>query len=199
VVVTGIYYAAACILGGLAIAYLARPLFALPMFVLAAFFLWFFRDPERQIPAGRHAVSPADGRVVMVRREGDLTRVAVFMSPIDVHVNRSPIAGRITKVDYKPGKFLVASRDEASLQNEQNLITVQGDDGVQVTFAQIAGLVARRVICDKRPGDRVAMGDRVGLIQFSSRVDILLGPEWELAVGPGERVSAGSTILARRK
>ncbi len=196
---TGIYYAAACVVGGLAIAYLTRPLFAAPMFVLAAFFLWFFRDPERQVPQGRHAVSPADGKVVMIRREGDVTRVAVFMSPIDVHVNRSPIAGRITRVDYKPGKFLVASRDEASLENEQNLITVEGDDGVQVTFAQIAGLVARRVICNKRPGDPVAMGDRIGLIQFSSRVDILLGPEWELAVRAGDRVSAGSSILARRR
>lgn len=198
-VVTGIYYALACLLGGAAVAYLARPLFAIPFFVLAGFFLWFFRDPERAIPKGAHAVSPADGKVVMIRKEGDLTRVAVFMSPIDVHVNRSPIAGKITEVIYKPGKFLVASKDEASLENEQNLITVEGKDGVRVTFAQIAGLVARRVICDKKPGDEVAMGDRIGLIQFSSRVDILFGQEWEIGVKPGDRVSAGSSILARRK
>ncbi|MBM3735658.1 MAG: phosphatidylserine decarboxylase family protein [Acidobacteria bacterium] len=198
-VATGIYYALACIAGGLVITYLTRPLFAIPMFVLAAFFLWFFRDPERQIPAGPHAVSPADGKVVLIREEGPLTRVAVFMSPVDVHVNRSPIAGKITSVKYQPGKFLVASKDEASLENEQNIITVEGDDGVKVTFAQIAGLVARRVICDKRPGDRVAMGDRIGLIQFSSRVDILFGKEWTIAVRPGDRVSAGSSILAKRK
>lgn len=198
-VITGIYYALACLAGGAAVAYLARPAFGIPFFVLAGFFLWFFRDPEREIPKGAHAVSPADGKVVMIRKEGDLTRVAVFMSPIDVHVNRSPIAGKITKVEYKPGKFLVASKDEASLENEQNLITVEGKDGVRITFAQIAGLVARRVICDKKPGDEVAMGDRIGLIQFSSRVDILFGQEWEIGVKPGDRVSAGSSILARRK
>lgn len=198
-VITGIYYALACLIGGAAVAWLSRPLFGIPFFLLAGFFLWFFRDPEREIPQGAHAVSPADGKVVMIRKEGGLTRVAVFMSPIDVHVNRAPIAGRITRVEYKPGKFLVASKDEASLENEQNLITVEGPDGVRITFAQIAGLVARRVICHKKPGDEVAMGARIGLIQFSSRVDILFGQEWEIVVKPGDRVSAGSSILARRK
>ncbi len=198
-VATGIYYAAACVAAGLLIAYATKAWLAAPLFVLAGFFLWFFRDPERRIPQGRHAVSPADGKVVMIRQEGPLTRVAVFMSPIDVHVNRSPIDGRIVEVKYRPGKFLVASKDEASLENEQNVITVQGADGVRVTFSQIAGLVARRVICHKKAGDDVRMGDRIGLIQFSSRVDILLGPEWDIPVRPGDRVSAGSSILARRK
>jgi phosphatidylserine decarboxylase len=112
-------------------------------------------------------------------------------------VNRSPIAGRITSVEYRPGKFLIASKDEASFENEQNIITVEGKDGVKVTFAQIAGMVARRVICDKKPGDEVGIGDRIGLIQFSSRVDILFGKEWEIGVKPGDRVRAGSSVLAR--
>jgi phosphatidylserine decarboxylase len=196
-VITGIYYALACLAGGAAVVFLTRPAFGIPFFVLAGFFLWFFRDPERRIPQGPHAVSPADGRVVMIRQEGTQTRVAVFMSPIDVHVNRSPIAGRITSVEYRPGKFLIASKDEASFENEQNIITVEGKDGVKVTFAQIAGMVARRVICDKKPGDEVGIGDRIGLIQFSSRVDILFGKEWEIGVKPGDRVRAGSSVLAR--
>jgi phosphatidylserine decarboxylase len=197
-VVTGIYYAAGLCAGGLVVAFFIRPAFGVPFFLLALFCLYFFRDPEREIPQGPHAVSPADGKVVAVVPENGYTRVSIFLNVFDVHVNRTPITGAITKVEYKPGKFLVASKDEASLQNEQNTVTVEGD-GAAVTFKQIAGLVARRIVFNKKPGDRVTMGERVGLIQFGSRVDVHFGPEWELVVLPGERVKAGSSILARRK
>jgi phosphatidylserine decarboxylase len=199
-VITGVYYALGFVVAGLAVTYLTRPYYAIPLFVLAAFCLWFFRDPERQIPQGEHAVSPADGKVVAVKPQPDgQTRISIFLSPLDVHVNRTPITGEITRVDYTEGKFLVASREEASAQNEQTTITVKGSDGVEVTFKQIAGMVARRIIFNKRKGDKVTMGERVGLIQFGSRADVFFGPEWDIVVKPGERVWAASTILAKRR
>lgn len=199
-VVTGIYYALAAVAGGLAISYFTRPAYGLPFYVFAAFSLYFFRDPDRTIPEGPHAVSPADGKVVVVTREGrDRSRVSIFLSPLDVHVNRSPIAGRITRVEYKPGRFLVASRPEASEANEQNTVTVEADDGATLVFKQIAGIVARRIIFRKKVGDRVTMGERVGHIQFGSRMDVIFGPEWEIAVREGDRVAAGSSVIARRK
>jgi phosphatidylserine decarboxylase len=198
-VATGIYYAVALVAGGLAVSYLTRPAFGVPFWLLACFFLWFFRDPERKAPAGNHAVSPADGKVVAVKEEGGRTRVSIFLSPLDVHVNRSPIGGTVTGFEYKPGKFLVASKEEASEENEQNVITVRGDDGVEVTFKQIAGLVARRVVFWKRRGERVEMGERIGLMKFSSRMDVLFGPEWEVLCRSGERVWAAETIIARRR
>ena len=198
-VITGVYYALGFLVGACAVGYLTRPLYGLPMVLLAAFCLWFFRDPEREVPNGPHAVSPADGKVVAVKPENGLTRISIFLSPLDVHVNRTPISGEITRVDYHEGEFLVASREEASAQNEQTTITVKSSDGVQVTFKQIAGMVARRIIFNKRVGEKVRMGERVGLIQFGSRVDILFGPEWDIAVKPGERVWAASSIVARRR
>lgn len=198
-VVTGIYYALALAAGGLVVSYYARPLFSLPFLVLAAFCLWFFRDPERIPPQGNHAVSPADGKVVAVKPEGGRTRLSIFLSPLDVHVNRTPIGGVITRFEYRPGKFLVASREEASEQNEQNVVTVCGDDGVELQFKQIAGLVARRVVFWKQQGDKVAMGERIGLMQFGSRMDVLFGPEWDVLVKPGQRVWAATTIIARRR
>lgn len=198
-VITGVYYALGFLAGACAVGYLTRPLYGMPMVLLAAFCLWFFRDPDREVPNGAHAVSPADGKVVAVKPENGLTRISIFLSPLDVHVNRTPISGEITRVDYHEGEFLVASREEASAQNEQTTITVKSSDGVQVTFKQIAGMVARRIIFNKRVGEKVKMGERVGLIQFGSRVDILFGPEWEMAVQPGERVWAASSIVARRR
>lgn len=196
---TGLYYALALTGGGFLVAWLTRSAFAIPFYVLAIFCLWFFRDPEREIPAGDVAVSPADGKVVLTRREDDgRTRVAIFLNVFDVHVNRSPIAGTVKEVRYRPGKFLVASKDEASIQNEQNTLVVEGD-GTTIEFSQIAGLIARRIVCYKRPGDTVEKGERIGLIQFGSRVDILFGPEWELAVKVGQRVEAGSTVVLKRK
>jgi phosphatidylserine decarboxylase len=143
------------------------------------------------------AVSPADGKIIGVGRdEHGLARVCIFMNVFDVHVNRSPIAGQIKKVAYQRGRFLVASREEASSQNEQNSVTVEGG-GTQVVFTQIAGLIARRIVFNKKPGDIVAAGERVGLIKFGSRVDVVLGPEWAIQVREGERVKAGSSVLAR--
>jgi len=197
-VADGIYYALALGAGGAFVSWLTRPVFGLPLFVLALFCLWFFRDPERAIPSGPVAVSPADGKIVLVREEGPLTRVSVFMNIFDVHVNRAPIAGRVTEVRYQPGRFLVASREDASSVNEQNTMTVEGG-GTKVVFSQIAGLIARRVVCYKKPGDQVEAGERIGLIKFGSRVDVLLGPEWKIEIRPGERVRAGSSVFARRK
>lgn len=198
-VVDGIYYALGLSLGGAIVSYFSRPAFGAPLFILALFCLWFFRDPDRQIPSGPVAVSPADGKVVQVVKETpDRTRISIFLNIFDVHVNRSPIAGMITDIRYRKGEFLVASREEATLKNEQNIITVE-DNGVRVVFSQIAGLIARRIVCYKKPGDRVAAGERIGLIKFGSRLDVELGPEWEITVQPGMRVSAGSSVLARRK
>jgi phosphatidylserine decarboxylase len=193
----GIYYGAGFAAAGVAMTWV-QPWLALPLFVLAAFCLYFFRDPEREIPAGPVAVSPADGKVVAVRPEGPRQRrVSIFLNIFDVHVNRTPIAGTITGVQYQKGRFLVASKEKASAENEQNTVVVEGN-GTRVIFKQIAGLIARRIVFNKKPGDRVAAGERVGLIKFGSRVDVLFGPEWEILVREGMRVAAGSSVLARR-
>jgi phosphatidylserine decarboxylase len=182
------------------VGYLAGFTYALPFLVFAVFCLYFFRDPERRIPGGRIAVSPADGKVVSIKGEDPATtRVSIFLNIFDVHVNRAPVAGAISAVRYQKGKFRVASREIASSQNEQNMVTVRQDDGTNVAFAQIAGLIARRIVFRKQIGDSVKMGERVGLIKFGSRVDVYFGPEWEIAVQPGQRVSAGSSILARKR
>ena len=195
----GIYYAIALLAGGCLLAYVISPLLGLPLFVLAMFCLYFFRDPERSIPDGPVAVSPADGRVVSVKaEEAGLTRVSIFLNIFDVHVNRTPIGGRIGDVKYLPGNFLVASRETASTQNEQNVVTVEGD-GTSVIFKQIAGLIARRIVFRKKVGDTVRTGERIGLIKFGSRVDVFFGPEWDIVVAVRERVRAGSSIIARRK
>mgnify|MGYP001765320270 CR=1 FL=1 len=197
-VIDGIYYALGLLAGGALTGYLTKPALSIPFVILAVFCLWFFRDPDRAIPTGPVAVSPADGKVVAIKPEGGQTRVSIFLNVFDVHVNRSPIAGKITEVRYKTGKFLVASKEEATTDNEQNFITVEGD-GTKIVFSQIAGLIARRIICYKKAGDVVAAGDRVGYIKFGSRVDMFLGPEWTIEVREGQRVSAGSSIIAKRK
>jgi phosphatidylserine decarboxylase len=198
VVIYGIYYAAGLLAGGALITYLAGWPFALPFYILAAFCLYFFRDPERQVPDGAVAVSPADGKVVAIKPEGATNRISIFLNVFDVHVNRTPIAGKIACIKYKQGEFLVASKEQASHSNEQNIITVDGG-GSRVVFTQIAGLIARRIVCYKKPGDVVEAGERIGLIKFGSRVDVFLGPEWDITVHAGERVAAGSSILARRR
>jgi len=193
----GIYYGAGFAAVGVAMAWV-QPWLALPLFALGAFCLYFFRDPEREIPGGPVAVSPADGKVVAVRPEGrSQRRVSIFLNIFDVHVNRTPIAGTITGVQYQKGRFLVASKEKASAENEQNTVEVAGD-GTRVVFKQIAGLIARRIVFNKKPGDRVAAGERVGLIKFGSRVDVVFGPEWDILVREGMRVAAGSSVLARR-
>ena len=199
IVITGIYYALALAAAGALVAWLAGPWAAVPLWLLALFCLYFFRDPEREIPSGPVAVSPADGKVVAVKPENPTqNRISIFLNVFDVHVNRTPIGGTIAKVQYRRGAFHVASREECSAQNEQNVVTVQGE-GTTVVFKQIAGLIARRIVFDKKPGDCVSIGERIGLIKFGSRCDVIFGPEWEIVVRPGMRVAGGSSVIARRR
>jgi len=199
IVADGIYYALALSGAAGVVWWVAGVWFSTPLWVLAAFCLYFFRDPERKIPGGEVAVSAADGKVVAVKPEGAaVNRVSVFLNIFDVHVNRAPVGGVIASAQYRKGRFLVASRERCSAENEQNIVTVRGQGG-SVVFKQIAGLIARRIVFTKKPGDVVAAGERVGLIKFGSRVDVLFGPEWEIVVQPGMRVLAGSSIIARRR
>jgi phosphatidylserine decarboxylase len=168
--------------------------------LLAAFFLWFFRDPQRSIPNGNGlVVSPADGVVTETARietpGGPRQRISIFLNVFDVHVNRSPIAGEITSVRYQTGKFLNAMNQECAERNEQNIVTVQGE-GMEVVFKQIAGLIARRIVFNYGEGDCVERGQRVGLIKFGSRTDVILPGEAEIRVKTGQRVKGGSTIIA---
>ena len=200
IVLDGIYYALSLVAAGALVSWLANPWYAAPLWILALFCLYFFRDPERTIPTGPVAVSPADGKVVAIKPDSPTqNRISIFLNVFDVHVNRTPIAGTITNVKYQPGQFLVASREICSTDNEQNIVTVKGDNGSIVVFKQIAGLIARRIVFNKKPGDHVETGERIGLIKFGSRMDVLLGPEWEIVVQEGMRVSAGATVIARRK
>ncbi len=197
-VLDGIYYALGLIAGGLLVSWLLGPVWAIPFFILAVFCLYFFRDPDREVPAGDVAVSPADGKVVAIGKESsDLTRVSIFLNVFNVHVNRTPIAGRITEITYRKGKFLVASKLLASTENEMNTFTVE-NDGTKVVFSQIAGLIARRIVCYKKVGDTVEKGERIGLIKFGSRMDVVVGPEWQIVVAEGQTVSAGSSVIAKR-
>jgi len=169
--------------------------------LLAAFFLWFFRDPERLVPAGPGlVVSPGDGLVTetiaITTPDGPRQRISIFLSVFDVHVNRSPIGGVLTGVRYQKGLYLNAMNPASADRNEQNVVTVRGGDGVEVTFKQIAGLIARRIVFNYRQGDSVQRGQRVGLIKFGSRVDVLLPAEARLLVKVGERVQGGSSVLA---
>lgn len=168
---------------------------------LGVFVLFFFRDPERTPPADPDAVvSPADGRVAAIVDEAfegrPGKRVSIFLSVWDVHVNRAPVAGRIRKVDYRPGHFYAALRARASQENEQNVFYVETDRG-EMSFKQIAGWIARRVVSWKAAGDTVATGERIGLIRFGSRMDVWLPPEAEIVARRGQFVSAGSSTLAR--
>lgn len=173
---------------------------ALPV-MLAAFFLWFFRDPQRAIPqAPGLVVSPGDGKVQEAEwietTAGSRIRVTVFLSVFNVHVNRVPIGGTVTVVDYREGEFMNAMNAESAVVNEQTLITI--DDGTHVvSFKQIAGLLARRIVCNLKPGDKVERGQRMGLIKFGSRVDILMPAETELRVKVGDRVKGGTSVIGQ--
>lgn len=175
---------------------------AIAFAVLAAFMAFFFRDPTRQVPDDSSVVvSPADGRVTRVSaideaNESSSTLVSIFLSPFDVHINRSPIAGEITSVSYMRGKFLIATDEKASLVNEQNILTIKGDR-VTVVCKQIAGIVARRIVCWKQAGEHVALGEKIGLIKFSSRTDLVLPSNVEVLVNVGTRVRGGTTIIGR--
>jgi phosphatidylserine decarboxylase len=169
--------------------------------LLAAFFLWFFRDPKRLVPnAPGLVVSPADGVVTSVDRvstpAGDKIKLSVFLNVFDVHVNRSPISGVIREVRYQEGLYLNAMNPDSADKNEQNTVVVAGD-GVEVAFKQIAGLLARRIVFNKRIGDRVERGERVGLIKFGSRVDVILPGDAVVGVKKGDRVKGGSSVLGQ--
>jgi phosphatidylserine decarboxylase len=196
----GYYYGLPLAAAGVVVGWLAGPAWGVPAFLLAAFFIWFFRDPERQIPQTEGAVvSPGDGKVTDVSPvivDGmQRQRVSVFLSVFDVHVNRSPVSGVIRDVRYQRGKFLNAMNPVSAVKNEQNIVTVEGD-GHTVIFKQIAGVLARRIVFNKKVGDRVARGERVGLIKFGSRVDLLVDSSAKLQVKPGDRVKGGATVMA---
>ena len=168
--------------------------------LLAAFFLWFFRDPRRTVPSGAGLiVSPGDGlvteTVMIATPEGPRQRISIFLSVFDVHVNRSPIGGMVRFVRYRKGEYLNAMNPASADRNEQNEVTVRGE-GIEVTFKQIAGLLARRIVFNLREGDRVERGQRVGLIKFGSRVDTVVPAEAALRVKVGERVKGGWSVLA---
>ena len=168
---------------------------------LALFVFYFFRNPDRKIPMEPGVVvSPADGRVVVVKDEENAgrpgKRVSIFLAIWNVHVNRSPAAGTITKLEYKPGKFLAAWAEKASLENEQNVFTLASEHG-EIVFKQIAGWVARRVVSWKKSGETVGRGELVGLVRFGSRVDLWLPEGAEIAVKVGDNVKGGSSVIAR--
>ena len=178
------------------------PLALVPV-LLAAFFLWFFRDPQRTIPAGSGlVVSPGDGLVTETIRletqQGPRQRISIFLSVFDVHVNRSPIGGTISEIRYQKGKYLNAMNPASADQNEQNIVTVRGEgpNAPEIVFKQIAGLLARRIVFVPKVGDTIARGERVGLIKFGSRVDVVLPADAELRVKVGERVKGGASVLA---
>jgi phosphatidylserine decarboxylase len=174
---------------------------AIAFILVAAFMLYFFRDPRREPPQdSRLVVAPADGRVTRVGAIADApnspTLVSIFLSPLDVHINRSPIAGTVTNVSYMRGKFLMATDKNASVVNEQNALTIQGEK-ITVVCKQIAGILARRIICWKHAGEQVQLGERFGLIKFSSRTDVLLPPEVDVLAKEGMRVVGGVTVIGR--
>jgi len=174
---------------------------AVVLVLLALFVFSFFRDPDRAIPSEPGAVvSPADGRVVVVTEEENAgrpgQRVSIFLAIWNVHVNRAPASGTISKMDYRPGKFFAAMRERASVENEQNVFTLSTATG-QMVFKQIAGLIARRVVSWKKAGEQVARGERIGLVRFGSRVDVWLPKEAEILVKVGENVKGGSSMIAR--
>ena len=196
----GYFYGAGCLLAAALLAWLTAWPYAVPVLALGAFFLWFFRDPDRQIPQDAGAVvSPGDGKVtdVSVVSSGGTSRnrISIFLSVFDVHVNRSPIAGVIRDVRYQHGKFLNAMGADSAEENEQNIVTVEGE-GHTVVFKQIAGLLARRIVFHRKVGDHVARGERVGLIKFGSRVDVLLERDAKIQVKQGDRVRGGASVLA---
>ncbi|PYX09941.1 MAG: phosphatidylserine decarboxylase family protein [Acidobacteria bacterium] len=193
------YYAVPLIGAALLIGWLTSPLWGIPVLVLAGFFFWFFRDPDRLIPdAAGAVVSPADGKVTDVAPSPDgsrRTRISVFLSVFDVHVNRSPMEGVIRDVVYRKGKFLNAMGSDSAEQNEQNIVTVEGGGQVLI-FKQIAGLLARRIVFTKNVGEHVQRGERVGMIKFGSRVDVLLNASAKVQVKVGDRVKGGASVLA---
>ncbi|SRR6266404_5282666 len=196
----GLYYGLGMLAAAGLLAWLVGPWYAAPALALAAFFLWFFRDPERAVPQEAGAiVSPADGRVTAVAPimvAGAVhPRISIFLNVFDVHVNRAPIAGVVKELEYRRGRFRNAMGEISAEENEQNIVTMEGE-GQRVVFKQIAGLLARRIVFTPKPGDRLARGQRVGMIKFGSRVDVIFNAGVDVAVKVGDRVRGGSSVIA---
>jgi phosphatidylserine decarboxylase len=196
----GYYYGFVLLAAGVLVGWLAAPVWSTPALLLAAFFLWFFRDPNRAIPDEVGVVvSPADGKVTDISPANvdgiQRTRISIFLNVFNVHVNRSPIAGVVGQVRYRKGEFLNAMNAASAEQNEQNAVTVEGE-GHTVVFKQIAGLLARRIVFTKKIGDVVQRGERVGLIKFGSRVDVFLDAPANLRIKIGDHVKGGASVLA---
>jgi len=177
-----------------------------PALLFSAFAMWFFRNPDRETPKQNGIyVSPADGKVIKIEEELEenrylhrkMKRVSIFMSPLDVHINRVPRTGTVVEVIYHPGKYFSANKDKASLDNEQNAVIVKDEKDRIYMFVQIAGFIARRIVCYVRAGKEIEIGQRVGLIKFGSRLDVYLPLEAEIVVKKGARVKAGETIIGR--
>ena len=179
------------------------PVGAVPLFILAAFFLYFFRDPDRTSPQDPNLVlSPADGRVLVAgpadpraAPPGEWKQISIFLSPMDVHVNRSPVSGRVTNVDFRRGKFLPAYHQDAAAANERSEVWVD-HGGLPIVFRQIVGILARRVVCRVQPGAQLKAGERFGIMKFGSRMDVVLPPRTELKVTLGDKVIGGVTVMA---
>ena len=196
----GYFYGVGSVLAAAVLIWLTAWPYAIPVLLLGAFCLWFFRDPERQIPQTPGAVvSPGDGKVtdvsVVTSNGVSQSRISIFLSVFNVHVNRSPIAGVIREVRYQRGKFLNAMAANSAKENEQNIVTVEGG-GQTVIFKQIAGLIARRIVFNGKVGDPVERGQRIGLIKFGSRVDVLMDRTANIQVKVGDRVRGGASVLA---
>ena len=174
---------------------------------IGIFLIWFFRDPERHVPEGNGlVVAPADGKIVSLAKidnapllAGNKTRVSIFMSPLDVHINRMPVAGTIEEVCYRKGRFLAAYKDEAVEQNEQNAMRIADLEGQKIGVVQVAGFLARRVVCRAHKGDTLKRGERFGLIMFGSRTDLYLPPDAQITVAEGQKVKGGETVIGRFK
>ena len=199
----GLPFVAGALLPAAAVAVLLRPGWALPFVALAGFFAFFFRDPDRDIPNDRDiVVSPADGRVVHAGRPevdvappGQWMQISIFLSPLDVHVNRTPVSGRVLDVAYFPGRFLPAYRPEAAAENERSEISID-HDGQTIVCRQVVGLLARRVVCRLTPGMDVTQGQRLGIMKFGSRMDVFLPMGSAIKATVGQTVRGGQTIIA---
>ncbi len=201
----GLPFILLCAFAALLCAILKVPAAALGAFLATVFVTYFFRDPERTLPEdGNAVVSPADGKVIRVEElfddrflHQDVLRISIFMNVFNVHVNRIPFAGTVQRIVFQPGRFYAADQDKAALHNEHCAMIVQTTAGQEYAAVQIAGLIARRIVCRAEPGDCVKPGQRYGLIRFGSRVDIYLPKGSEAAVKVGEKVRAGETVLGR--
>lgn len=203
IILEGIPYILPPAMVSLILGWAGKTYLCLLFLLLTLFSLCFFRNPRRNVPGGEGIIlSPADGRIVGVRREdqapllgSEATKVSIFMSPFDVHVNRIPIGGTIEAVEYQKGRFLPANKEQASRQNEQNALLVQSDDGPKLVFVQVAGIVARRIVCYVGRGDQVRRGEIFGAILFGSRLDVYLPSGVEVVVHSGEKVRGGESVL----